>query len=156
MIKIEKVGEWDAVQELVDSLQAKLAKVQAAVIRKFGLEAVKKVVAHIHAQDLPYEPLSDGYIEQKQAEGSPTDFYNRTGKFKDNIVALESKDGVAVGLDKSARTDGGELYSDIAAILEFGSQANGLPARPLFTPTLQEMLVWLSENMESIIKENIE
>ena len=145
--KVTKTGDWKKVAKIIGSLQKTFEKVRRAHLTWISEEAVTIIKDHINAQDLSWEALSPAYKKAKEAGGFDTDIYKKTGRFAESIVGeLVGRDSVFIGIKHGARGSNGEDLANIATILEYGAQGANIPARPLWLPSMGEVLELWDKN----------
>jgi hypothetical protein len=119
-------------------------------------------VNHLANQDLGWKDLSESYKAVKERKFKKRAAKVRKSKRKDapvqkilidtstlfQSITSFAKDGkVHVGVpagDKYA--DGGKSLAYVAAVHEFGVESRGIPARPLFKPSRDELKQWCKDN----------
>lgn len=115
-------------------------------LQRIGLHLERVAKLHIQAQDLPWEPLSPGYLAWKQRNGYSTATYIMTSSYMQAIThdfAREAEGWVLiVGVMRSApyHSETGRPMHEIADILEYGYLEHNtkIPPRPLWLPTLEQ------------------
>ena len=144
-MKTEKIGDWEKAIKAAMEVKALMEKEQLKVLGEFAEKGLELLKGHIDAQDLDWRPLSDAYLEQKAAEGSALETWVRSQSLYDSLVAIAEKGMAFAGVPEGEQTETGERMVDIAAIHEFGALSVGIYERPLFRPTMEEMMAWLGE-----------
>lgn len=154
---VNKIGDWGKVTKIVSSLKKTFEKVRLRHLTWIKDEAVSIIKAHIDAQDLNWEALSNEYRKAKQKEGFDGDIYKRTGRFIESIEGrLVDRESVFVGIKNGARSQDGEDLAMIAAVLEYGSRGKNIPARPLWEPSMEEVLeLWENNPPANDVKKEL-
>lgn len=144
---LNKIGDWNKVRAMVKNMKADMERERKRALENWGDKAVEVAVGHIEAQDLPWKPLKQATLEQKQRAGHGTDTLYSSGQYRDSIKKIIKKDGVFAGIPHGSRTkDKGNDLVMIAAVHEFGAMGIGIEARPLWIPTMQEVMKWSKVN----------
>jgi len=151
--KFKKIGDWEKVNAAIEKVAAKIEKAKEDFLKELGELALSKLKGHIDAQDLGWRPLSQAYIDSKDAAGYSTDTWIRSGKLYDSLSIISIPSGVGIGVPEGEKTDEGEEVSMIAAVQEFGALSVGIYERPLFRPTMEEIITWIEEQnpMQDVI-----
>lgn len=142
-IKLE--GDWDKARALFGG------QLQAAVLigaKKGQLAAAKKIQALVRknirlqsAGNARWPDHSEAYAKRKAAKGWGDQKWKSTGQYYRNIKVMDRGTNVFVGVPRGAK---GKVHEDalnlteIANILERGSAANNIKARPLWRPSFRE------------------
>ena len=143
----KKTGDWAKVKRLTAGMPERFRKVIKNTLPKIGLKGERIAVLHIRNQDLGWEPLNSKYLERKIEEGKSEKTLIADAEYIRNISSYPANMNVLIGVDKKVKTkDGKETIADVAKTHEYGSEAQGIPARPLWRPTYQEILKWLKES----------
>ena len=131
---MRKLGQLDMILE---------SAIETA-LHRIGQKLKAAAQAHIQAHDLSWAPLSPQHSAFKALGGYSPHIYIMTSTLMQNITYLVGKEGkehiVIVGVMRSAPpspVNGTETWK-IAEVLEYGSWDGKIPARPLWTPTLEE------------------
>lgn len=143
--KFKKIGDWDKVNEIIAKVASKIEQAKESFVKELGDNTLQKLKGHIEAQDLAWRPLSKAYLDLKESQGYPSDTWVRTGKLYDSLSIIKIQQGVCVGVPEGEKTEDGEEMSMIAAVHEFGALSVGIFERPLFRPTMEEMIAWIEE-----------
>lgn len=137
-MKVEKDGDWDKVNTLVNNLQKELKMSQLLALKRMGLLAEKIAVTHISKQDLGWKSLSSNTISEKIRLGYSEDILVRTSTYFQSITTYVKEDVSYTGVRKNVTDDNGNVVADIAAVHEFGSVSANIPKRELWKPTMKE------------------
>ncbi len=127
------------------------ARHRARLVKSLKLAAEltdRKVTLHLDNQDLPWDPLSPQFLALKERKGFSTDIYTMTSAYRQAIATkvdatrLISFVGVLRPVPhKKPDGKGGATINmvQLGYVLEYGSIAASIPARPLWRPTFEEM-----------------
>lgn len=143
---IELIGDWDKANALLNG-QLQLAVAIGA--KKGQLAAAKKIQAlvkkNIRLQSAgsgSWREFSTAYAKRKAKSGYGDDKWKSTGQYYRNIKVMDRGLNVFVGVPRGIKGKVNKNkplnLTSIANILERGSAANNIQARPLWKPTLRE------------------
>jgi len=144
---VTRIGNWEKVKTMLATLDATVL----AGFRAGQLSAAKKLKRAIRRNirenggSLHWVPLSEKYMEYKEELGfDPNRMLYMTGAYYWNITIWDNGFNYFVGVKKGVHTrnffTGGSItLGQIASILEHGSAARNIPARPLWAPTFRQM-----------------
>ena len=139
---------------LTSNLSGGIKKSLEKSLKQVGLKGEQIAIKHLQAQDLGWKPLSAAYKKRKEKQGHSNKILIRTGTLMQNIKSeVVSKHEVFVGVNRQAKDAEGNSIADIATIMEYGSVAMNIPARPLWKPTHDELLEWIKQ--ENIFLKNV-
>ncbi len=148
MAAFEKFGDWDIVANLCREMPADMMECSKQTLMVLAGRAEANAKKHIKAQDLNWHPLSQSYLAWKVQQGHDEKIYIQTGDYFDSITHFMS-DGAKkshAGIPKKAKSKSGTPIFEYAKIMEFGSIARNIPARPLWGPVLKEVGQFISDN----------
>lgn len=144
--EVELFGDWDKALNVFNNLQSSIT-----IGSRLGkLAAAKKIQAlikkNIRANGPPgvhWPALSTEYARSKKSRGGdPNKKWFFSGTYYRNIRIIEKGKNVYVGVPARARSTVNKkkplTLGQIANILERGSAARGIEARPLWGPTFRE------------------
>ena len=96
-------------------------------------------------QDLGWVALQPETMAAKLRKGYSNNILVASSDYFQAITSFAPKgtDVVYAGIKKSAKNSEGSDIADIAKVHEYGSLTGNIPARPLWGPTLKEVLKWL-------------
>lgn len=152
--KATKFGNWAGAMKLVSGLSGSIDNSLQKSLKQVGLKGESVVIKHIQAQDLGWKPLSIAYKRRKERQGYSNKILIRTSTLLQNIKSdVVSKSEVFVGVNRQVRDAEGNSVADIATIMEYGSIAKNIPARPLWRPTHKELMEWIKK--ENIFFKNL-
>lgn len=140
--------EWNAVTRLTNGLQVELKKAQMISLKLWSIKAKQIAVDHLVNQDLPHTPLSQVTLNTKANAPYPYEILMETGKYRDSIKNWMIGDTAYAGVKdnvqypKKHRNNGFDTVAEVAVVHEYGALSIGIPARPLWQPTLSELVNW--------------
>jgi hypothetical protein len=156
---MKKVGDWDAAAKMISSLEFYCVVARNISLRRFGLKAEGIAKQHISSQDLGWEELKPRTVAKKIRGGLSEKTLVATSSYFQAITSwVQTTHGtVCIGVRRDTIGKDGQEVHEVARIHEFGSQAQGIPARPLWTPTLQEAVAWHQQvnTPEMILKKKL-
>lgn len=138
----KKIGDWDKVRMLIFRLGDECEQAQQISLKRFGLKAEGLAKAHISNQDLGWNSLNPEYLARKIRKGYSENILVKTSSYFQSITSYVVGDTVYAGVKKIVKDKNGVEIANIARIHEFGSLSSGIPARPLWRPTLEETVTW--------------
>lgn len=142
--EVELIGDWNKAINLMYQLPLLIKegslKGQIAAAKQFR-RIVRRHIRN-NGSSLGWVPLKESYKKKKGRAGFPVNrIYYASGSYYNNIKVW-SKDGQTfIGVKartKSLSTKSSLTLGQIARILEYGSDARGIPARPLWIPSFRE------------------
>lgn len=134
-------GDWSQLIRKTARLNALMNIAIDSWLTDVGLEGEKIALRIIEEQE--FEELSDEYLKYKKEKGLSELIYVATGTYRQNITSLVYGEAVFIGVLRGVRHKDGSELVDIAAVLEFGSEKQNIPERPLWRPTVAELRVEL-------------
>lgn len=147
---LERVGDWKKVTKLISNLQKDLESAQSISLKRFSVKAEAIAVTHISKQDLNWKSLKASTISSKIRKGYSENILVASGLYFQSITGYVIKDTVYVGVKRNIKTKDGVSLTNIAEVHEFGSRSGRIPARPLWRPTMQEVLKWHIKNNDPV------
>ena len=144
MIKL--TGKWNLVNAITKNLEKVGNEAMKEGLMKVGLFAEGKAKSHISKQDLNWKPLNQDYKRRKERDGFSTNTLVKTSAYFQAITSYVQGKNAYIGVKKVARDKEGNEIANIAAVHEFGSSKQGIPARPLWQPTIKETATWMGDN----------
>ncbi|CAB4185089.1 hypothetical protein UFOVP1492_121 [uncultured Caudovirales phage] len=139
---MKRVGNWAGAKAVINSLGAKMYAAQQLSLRRFGLKAEAIAKGHISAQDLNWKPLSPKTLAAKIRAGYSENILVQTSTYFQSITTWVAGETVYIGVKREARDKEGNVIANIARVHEYGSTSAGIPARPLWGPSLSEAVKW--------------
>lgn len=136
-------GVWapaiEMVQDWTDNLQAMILSEGATALEEEAEKYAQMVRDAIYHQQYRWVPLTERYLSWKKRVSRDTRIYLATHEFVQSIQVIPTEDGeeigFIVGLPDKIHVDSGLPLRKLAAIHEFGSPKQNIPARPLWRPT---------------------
>lgn len=147
-IKYELTGDWQKTKRLVNNLETAIAAGaiagQLAAANKIK-ELVKKKIRE-NGGSTYWPPYSDKYrkFKNKTKPGKANNMLRYTDTYYNNIITWQSGTKVHIGLRPRVlvpNTNGSNkniTLHELAQILEYGSDARNIQARPLWGPVRKE------------------
>lgn len=147
-LQVELFGDWDKAKRLVKGLEGAMAAGavagQLAAAEKIK-DLVKKKIRS-NGGSTPWQEYSEAYLKYKRNKkpSKVGQMYRFTDAYYNNIVTWRSGTRVYVGLNPRIavqNADGkskGITLHQLSQILEYGSSARNIPARPLWGPVKKE------------------
>lgn len=158
MIQVERNGQWRRVRAIMKGLVVDSLAAASGAATQLASKAEQIAVDHLSNQDLGWEPLSPQTLDAKARRGESELTLIATSSMMQSITSWTDKDGAYVGLTREAKNDDDQPLADIARVQEYGSISRGIPARPLWGPTLEEAREYaeannlFAEHMEMALK----
>ena len=144
---VSKTGDWGKFEQLCTQLKGEVTKAVKQAQMVIGLKTVAIVKKHMQAQDLGWVPLSEAYKRGKIQGGYSEKILIRTSTMFQAITSttqtVNGKQIVFAGILRARVDKNGEIIANIAAVHEYGSKSRGIPARPLWRPSLKETKEWV-------------
>lgn len=145
-------GDWKKVQEKLSELDDDLKEGLKVALLQNAEMIRTKLVQHIQSQNLGWAGLDKDYLKQKRRKGLSQHILIATATLLNSITVNQVSDEEAfVGVLRSAPTQGGD-YVMIGSVMEYGSAARNIPARPLFGPTFKESLPEIETRFRNAIE----
>ena len=135
-------GDWAKALAVTKQLKKVADDSVKEGLTKAALFAEKTAKKHLSKQDLSWTPLESKYRRYKERKGYSTNILVRTGAMFQSITSNVDAKTAFVGVKREAKDSDGNSLANIAAVHEFGSTKQGIPARPLWQPTLIETATW--------------
>ena len=141
--EVKFVGDWDRVSRLLDDVPD-LIRVGSKLGQKSAAKKLLKIVKHhikTNGGELGWPSTTFRYQEKKASMGyDPGRLLYMTGTYYWSIKQWEKAGRIYVGVPKGTQHPISRLtIGEIANILEYGSQARGIEARPLWAPSFRKM-----------------
>jgi len=144
-------GDWDKTFGWLNGIiSGKITREVGSYVGDIGKEVKNAVVAHIMSQDIPWKKLADITI-YKKGHGKK---YLDTHTFVQAIVSeiVKSSDGFTVTVYPKGTAENGLDLSKLAYYLEMGT-SRGLPSRPLWRRTVQEVVSGRDSKVNKTLEE---
>ncbi len=141
-MKVELEGEWLRLNKVIDKLptsvlagvisgQMSAAKKLRNIVRKYIKEG---------GGSLNWQGVSPGYARYKTSQGGDPDrLMWLTGLYYRSIKIFRKGNKISVGISKEAKNRRGYRVVDYASVMEYGSSARNIPARPLWKPSFKQL-----------------
>lgn len=153
MLTIQQTGDWDKLSHTLKRLNTQLMPTAKARLYEDGTYALETLQGHIKNQDLAWERLSEITLQLKQDER----IYIETGELADSFGIFEGTDtktGCSYFISASPyqiHRPSGLKYTELLMYLEYGTVRQ--PARPLFSPTYDELKKQVKQSWKNYLKE---
>lgn len=143
-LKFTLLGRWDEAVKTLNRLDPVIKEASLSAQMALGEQIVKVVKGHILNQDLPWLPLTEKYLERKNAVGADPRILIATQSYLNAIKVWKvgNRHLVMIGVPRGVHgtTIEGNSHpleiAQIAAIHEFAG--NDKLRRPLWNPTIKE------------------
>lgn len=143
--KVDLFGDWDKALRMFNTLPVVVNasyELGAMKVAKDIQREVKKNIRNNGPPGVHWEPLSPAYMKFKKKRGGDTNkMWNFKGTYYKNIKIIHKRGAIYVGVPAYKRgtvhKNSNKTLIQIANILERGSHANNIKARPLWKPTFK-------------------
>lgn len=139
----KRFGNWSGVRNLASNLNSDILDENEKTLKQVALKAEGIAVKHLQKQDLKWRPLTPAYLSWKARNRLSTKILIATStmfqSISTEISGTKTLMKAFIGVSKKIKDEDGNVVADIAKIHEFGSLKRGMPARPLWLPTLKEI-----------------
>lgn len=144
---VELIGDWDKLEMILSTTLPLAVKLGAEAGRTSAANKIqaliKKNIRNNGVRGTYWPEYSMRYEERKaRMGGNLSTFYRFTDAYYDNIKVIKKSSHIMVGLPQGVKgrvnTKNPLNLTDIAKILERGSEAHNIAARPLWGPTFKE------------------
>ncbi|PKN67184.1 MAG: hypothetical protein CVU57_04325 [Deltaproteobacteria bacterium HGW-Deltaproteobacteria-15] len=134
-------GDWGKLLGNLDRVKRELKSDTGKRIGRALMKIERKVLDHLDAQDLGWDPLTKPYAKRKALLGLDPDTLRATNTMYENITTDQADEyHGAVGVMRGVKTKDGEELTDIAIIHEQpDNDGKKIPPRKLWEPTFKEM-----------------
>jgi len=147
LIGIELEGEWESVSGLLKNLPIHIRKAAMKGEKVFAEKFKAKILDNIRGNGagLDWFPLGEKYKALKERKGvDPNQMYEFYGLYISSIKIKEDLklNVISIGIhnDENKKSSFGKYtVGQYAVVLESGSQARNIIARPLWGPTFTQM-----------------
>lgn len=131
MIKL--TGDWYRFPSYLRGYSRKLSVVAKVIIRLEAEKLLKMYKDYMVSQPTGLPPLTEKWIERKEAMGYSKNMWMMTKFFYDNLKIVQVSKGVVfVGATRKKHKPSGLSMSDVAKMFEYGTKNQ--PPRPIFGP----------------------
>lgn len=135
-----KVGAWDTARRMIVGMKGDIEKTNTLVLARVGAKTEKLLVKQIKRQPGSWAKLNDQYRKSKLKKGRSGLKLRATSTMINSITSVATPDSVFAGVRRQKRYNDGTEVAKIAEVMEYGSKARGIPARPFFRPVHKLML----------------
>jgi len=134
-------GDWEKMAYRLSKLGYDINFASGKTQKALATKLRQIVVGHLKKQDIPgWDRLSREYKRRKVKEGYDPRMLIRTQEYVDSIETFKSgKDWVA-GVKRGKRYANGNEIADIGIVHEVWSTISGKPFRPLWVPSIHELV----------------
>lgn len=145
MFKVTLPSDLGRKLQALDQYERSLSQMNDAIARNAAFYFRRKVKERIDLQDLPWEPLSEDYLKEKQRLGQDLRIWIARGILRRNLKVVRfGQANYALTVPPNVNYPEGISVRQVLLINEFGTIDNRIPARPLFRPVrriVQERLI---------------
>jgi len=141
-VTFKRAGNWNRVGMIVNGMSRRTyQQFFDTEFRAMINDYLRRVKRHISAQDLDWIPLAESTVRKKGDSRA----WDDSGYFKDHLTMTEKKVGFvfrrffAGAIKGDIHEPSGLPMSVLANMLEYGYRH--IPARPLFGPTLERLIM---------------
>lgn len=140
--EVQFVGDWDRVARLLNDTPM-IIDIGSKLGQESAANKILKIVKHhirTNGGELGWPSLSMKYQESKASKGfDPGRMLYMTGTYYWSIKKWNNRGNIYVGVKSGTKHPDSKLtVSEIANILEHGSNARNIPARPLWAPSFKQ------------------
>lgn len=137
-VSFKKIGNWEVAKQFCLNLDEDIKSVLPKALAQIGLEGEAFMKKYIVGQQGKWKALSRRYKARKKKQGFSTKILIRSSTMVQSITSIPGNMQVFIGV-KRGKKDGDMDVANIAAIMEFGSKKQNIPARKFMKPTYEEM-----------------
>lgn len=133
-------GDWNKLKLTLDQLRAQILQAslegQNSAAEKFRTLLRRNMRS---AQTMGFAPLSPKTIDLKSKRGHDLSMFMASHTYYNSIEVIRRGNTIRVGIKPWTRNPYSKMtVAQIAVVLEYGSQARGIPARPLWRQTWKQ------------------
>lgn len=158
-LKIFKTGDWDEVQRKISALGSNIERANEIALHHVTAKGERIAVLYMRSQSLSWKPLNKQYLKWKiKNKRSNKILFSSSTYFQTITRWVDGSKAGYIGVKRGIyETETKQEVANIALIMEFGSPARGIPARPLWRPTLNRLRSYIKVNkiFQKIIIEQI-
>lgn len=147
MSSFKKIGNWDLAGMMTDDMAKNIEKSNKIVLGQIGAETERGIVLWIEKQPSIWPRNNDKYKKWKEDHGFSNLILRKTSTLINSITSKLEYPKVFVGVKRGATYKSGEEVANVAAIMEFGSVARNIPARPYLRPVFRVMTMKIRRDM---------
>lgn len=144
---IKKVGKWDVAGLMTSNLKKDIPIELEVALKQVGEEGEKHMKKFIRGQLGTWLPLSPQYAQRKRNKGQSSKILLASTTMWQSITSQAVYPTVFIGVKRGKKEENGEDVANIAAIMEFGSMARNIPARPFIQPVSDYMKLRMAGNL---------
>ncbi|WP_375560279.1 hypothetical protein ACE193_21615 [Bernardetia sp. OM2101] len=161
---VKRTGDFGKANKLFSNFVENVTKAERTVIAKVALKAEQMAVDRIKSQPSEWKRLNPAYLKRKlggswgriRKDGKRDKrFKNKSEKiliasstYINSITSNTTSLVGYAGVPKSAKYDNSESVAKIAAIHEYGSTKNNIPARPVWMVVKNQMETYILTSPE--------
>lgn len=139
-LSLNKGSGWAGLKSWSNRYVESFDGINENLVEQIVREYEKIVVTNLEGQKLDWVPLTDAYAEYKEFAGLDEKILIATGKLVSSItVVKKSKFSYFAGIPRKEKYPSGVPVSFVAWVHEFGAPLAGIPARPLWRPSLEQL-----------------
>lgn len=124
------------INAFVGGMRVNLKTAEKELPHEFALHAERKVKSTIYKQNFTVPPLTPTYMKWKTEHGLDDRILVATGEYVRAIKVKSLKGVWFVVVPREEHSNSNLMMDDIAGILEFGSPARNIPARPVWAESV--------------------
>jgi len=152
--EVTLTGDWAKTQRIMSSMPKFISVLRKRIVQVLASRYYDALKHHLESQDLPLAPLNDWYRQWKEKHGLDSRILIATGELMDNIKIYDIAIGKAfIGIKGGKQHKGGIDMALLALIHEYGSVERGMPARPLYRLTFEELKSQLNTVLQAVVIE---
>lgn len=144
-----KMGSWGKLKLASTSLANDIQKAEVIALKKIALQAEATAKKYILSQPSSWTPLNKEYKARKERTKKSNKMLIATSSYIQSITSkVDARAMVAYAgvTKKTTHKSSKRPMVDIAKVHEFGSKARGIPARPVWKPTLVLVKAWIKDS----------
>lgn len=142
-----KTGDWQKLGNVVSNLSRLAVESRNESLKNWALKSEGVAKGHIANQDLGWKPLTIQTKSRKIRKGYSDKILVATSTYFQSITSFVQDKRAFAGVKRGVMSsDGKEELVNIAPVHEFGSESQNIPARPLWQPTMKEVIAWHRTN----------
>jgi len=144
-----KLGDWGKLKMASTSLAKDLKKAEVMALKKIGLKGETVAKEYILSQPSSWQPLNAEYKKWKEANKRSNKTLISSSSYLQSIThKIDARAMVAYAgvTKKTTHKESKRPMMDIAKVHEFGSKGQGIPARPVWRPTLALVKKWILDS----------
>lgn len=135
---IEVVGKHE-LKVFIKNISVALGEAKKKISEDFARHSERKIKSTIYKQKFDVPPLTPQYLKWKTSHGLSNRILIATGQYVRSIKVKKMGSSWFLIVPPEKHADSDLLMSEIARILEFGSPARNIPARPIWAQTARAL-----------------